>query len=156
MSAKAVRGPSPSAGATLSAHGAPVQHDEIARLDRRDVGPDLLDDAGSLMSEKERKLVVDPSLAVVQIGTADTARLDAHDGFARPRIRHHDGGERHRLTLGHRHDSEDLDRHRSLLVDFGLIVQWAASGSRPMAPAKSNVRTPHSSPNLSRFGRRGS
>src|ERR1017187_7948321 len=133
MSSKAEPGPAPPAGTTFSAHRAPIQHDEIAGLDGRDVRPDFVYYARGLMSEKERKFVANAALAVVQIGVADTARLDADDDLTRPRIRHHDSYQRYRLPLGHRNDSLDLRCHRVLLVDFGLIVQWTSSGSRAVS-----------------------
>ena len=39
-------------------------------------GPDGLDDAGRLVAEQERELVVDPALPVVEVGVAHAARLD--------------------------------------------------------------------------------
>ena len=46
---------------------------------------DRLDDARGLVAEQEREVVVDPTLAVVQVGVAHTARLDLDDGLARAR-----------------------------------------------------------------------
>src|ERR1035438_5246409 len=142
MSGKAVPGPPPPAGTTLSAHRAPIQHDEIAGLDQSDVRPDFLYHARCLMSEKEGEVVANPAIAVVQIGMADTARLDADNGFTRSRIRHHYRHQRHRLALGQCNDSLDLRHHRVLLIDFGLIVQSTTSGSRAMSLAKIDARTP--------------
>ena len=122
MSGKAVPGPASPAGTTFSAHRAPIQHDEIAGLDRRDVRPDFVYYARGLVSEKKRKFVANAALAVVQIGVADTARLGADDDLTRPRIRHHYSYQRYWLPLGHRNDSLDLQCHRVLLVDFGVIV----------------------------------
>ena len=45
---------------------------------------DRLDDAGRLVAEQERELVVDAALAVVQVGVADPARLDLHDRLTGP------------------------------------------------------------------------
>ena len=53
-------------------------------------GPDGLDDARGLVAEQEREVVVDPALAVVQVGVADPARLDLHHGLARTRVGHVD------------------------------------------------------------------
>ena len=53
-------------------------------------GTDRLDDAGRLVAEQEREVVVDPALAVVQVGVADPAGLDLHHRLARPRVRHVD------------------------------------------------------------------
>ena len=48
---------------------------------------DRLDPAGGLVAEQERELVVDPALAVVQVGVADAAGLDLHHDLARDRGR---------------------------------------------------------------------
>ena len=53
-------------------------------------GADRLDDAGGLVAEQEREVVVDPALAVVQVGVADPAGLDGDDGLARPGVRDDD------------------------------------------------------------------
>ena len=63
-----------------------------------DVVADRLDDAGGLVAEQEREVVVDAALAVVQVGVADPARLDLHHGLARTRVRDV--------------DRDDLDRAR--------------------------------------------
>ena len=42
-----------------------------------DVRPDGFHDTGRLMAEEEREVVVDAALAVVQVGVADPAGLDA-------------------------------------------------------------------------------
>src|SRR3546814_6702529 len=70
----------------LTAHGAPVQDDEVTGGDAGDVRPDGLHDAGRLVAEQEGELVVDPALAVVQVGVADPASLDLHDRLARTGI----------------------------------------------------------------------
>ena len=48
---------------------------------------DRLDDAGRLVAEQEREVVVDAALAVVQVGVADPAGLDLHQRLARARGR---------------------------------------------------------------------
>ena len=48
---------------------------------------DRLDDAGRLVAEQEREVVVDAALAVVQVGVADPAGLDVDDRLARARDR---------------------------------------------------------------------
>ena len=63
------------AGAALAAHRAPVEDDEVARRDVGDAVADRLDDAGGLVAEQEREVVVDAALAVVQVGVAHPARL---------------------------------------------------------------------------------
>ena len=55
--------------------------------DLGDALADRLDDAGGLVAEQERELVVDAALAVVQVGVADPAGLDLHHGLARARGR---------------------------------------------------------------------
>ena len=56
----------------------------ITKSPGRDVGdalPDLLDDAGRLVPQQEREVLADAALAVVQVGVADAAGEDAHDGL---------------------------------------------------------------------------
>ena len=60
----------------LPAHGPPVEDDVVAGRDVGDARADGLDGAGGLVAEQERELVVDPALAVVQVGVAHAARLD--------------------------------------------------------------------------------
>ena len=74
------------AGAALAAHRPPVEDHEVTRGDVRDAVADLLDDPCGLVPEQEREVVVDPALAVVQVGVAHPARLDLDDRLARPRI----------------------------------------------------------------------
>ncbi len=71
----------------LPAHGPPVEDDVVAGGHLGDAGADGLDDAGGLVAEQERELVVDAALAVVQVGVAHPARLDRDDGLARVRGR---------------------------------------------------------------------
>ena len=47
---------------------------------------DGLDDAGGLVAEQEREVVVDAALAVVQVGVAHAARLHLHERLARARV----------------------------------------------------------------------
>ncbi len=47
---------------------------------------DRLDEAGGLVAEQERVLVVDAALAVGQVGMADAAGLDVDNDLARSRI----------------------------------------------------------------------
>ena len=84
-------------------------------------GPDGLHDAGRLVAEQERELVVDPALPVVEVGVADPAGLDPDDGLAGPGVRDHDGHHLDRLPLGHRHHSTDLCCHRALLSRCGRL-----------------------------------
>ena len=69
---------------------APVEDDEVTRGDLAHARPNRLDNPRCLVSQKEREAVVDATLAVVQVGVADPARLDDDDGLARPRIGHDD------------------------------------------------------------------
>ena len=87
------------AAAARAAHGAPVEDDEVAGRDVGDAVADRLDDAGGLVAEQEREVVVDAALAVVQVGVAHAARLDLDDGLARPGIGDDDRLDRHRLAL---------------------------------------------------------
>jgi hypothetical protein len=90
---------------TLPTDRAPVEDHEVPRRDLGDTLADGLDDPGGLVAEQERELVVDPALAVVQVGVADPAGLDLHDGLARTRVRHDDRLDRDRTTLGQGYDS---------------------------------------------------
>ena len=74
------------AGPALAAHRAPVQDDEVADLDVRDALADRLDGARGLVAEQERVLVVDPALAVGQVGVADAAGDDVDHHLAGPGI----------------------------------------------------------------------
>ena len=62
---------------------------------RRDRASGRFDDAGRLMTEQERELVVDATVAVGQVGVADPARLDPHDHVVRAGIRDGDVHELH-------------------------------------------------------------
>ena len=108
---EAVPGSSAPAGATLPAHGTPVEDDEVARRHRRDVGSDRLDDPRGLVAQQEGEVVVDPALPVVQVGMAHPAGLDPHHGLSRPRVRHHDRLQRDRLALGPGHHSAHVLCH---------------------------------------------
>ena len=57
----------------LPAHRTPVQDHEIAGLDVGHTRADGFDRARGLMTEQERELVVDPALAIRQVGMADPA-----------------------------------------------------------------------------------
>ena len=66
--------------------------------------PDGLDDAGRLVPEQEGELVVDPALAVVQVGVADPAGLHLDDRLTRTGVGDVDGLDADRLRpwLGRR------------------------------------------------------
>ena len=74
------------AGPALAADRAPVEDDEVAGRDVGDARADRLDDAGGLVAEQEREVVVDAALAVVQVGVAHPAGLDLHDRLAGPGV----------------------------------------------------------------------
>jgi len=105
---EAVLRPAALAGPALAADGPPVQDDEVPRRNAGHIVADRLHDAGRLMTEQERVLVVDPALAVVQVGVADAARLHLHQRLARTGIRHQNGLERDGCPLGPGDDSSYL------------------------------------------------
>ena len=77
-----------------AADRAPVEDHEVAGRHLGDALTDGLDDAGGLVAEQEREVVVDATLAVVQVGVADAAGLDLHDRLTRARVGHQDGLDR--------------------------------------------------------------
>src|SRR5690606_8821047 len=87
------------ARAALAAHRTPVQNHEITGCHVGDAGTDRLHGARGLMPQQERELVVDPALAVVQIGVADAAGLDVDNDLARPWVGDHDLHHLDRLTF---------------------------------------------------------
>ena len=99
-----------------AADRAPVEDHEVARRDVDHALADGLDDPGGLVAEQEREVVVDPALAVVQVGVAHPARLHLHHDLARPRIRDDDRLDGHRVTLLVRDDPADLLRHAARLL----------------------------------------
>ena len=72
---EAVPGPAAPAGPALAADRPPVQDHEVAGRQVGHVGPDRFDDAGGLVAQQEREVVVDAALAVVEVGVAHPARL---------------------------------------------------------------------------------
>lgn len=99
------------AGATLSAHRAPVEDDEIADLDGVDALTDGLDDSRGLVPQEERELVVDAAVTVGQVGVADAARRDRDDGLARPGVGDVDGHQFDGGVLRAGDDAPYLLRH---------------------------------------------
>jgi hypothetical protein len=87
------------AGATPTADGSPVEDHEVARGHVRDPVAHRVDDTGRFMPEKKRKVVVDATLAVVQVGVAHTAGLHRDARLARSRVRHHDADDLDRSAL---------------------------------------------------------
>ena len=87
VGAEAVPGAAAAAGAALAAHRAPVEDDEVPGRDLGDARRRPLSTTpGRLVAEQEREVVVDPALAVVQVGVADAARLHGHHRLAGPRV----------------------------------------------------------------------
>ena len=97
--------------ATLAAHRAPVQDDEVAHGDRVDALTDGFDDTGGLVAEQERELVVDAALAVGEVGVAHAARGDRDDDLTGAGIGDHDGHDLDRRSLRASDDSADCLRH---------------------------------------------
>ena len=90
------------AGPALSAHGAPVENDEVADLHVGDTLADGFDGAGGLMAEQERVLVVDAALAVRQVGVTHPARDDVDHHLARTGIRDHNVDQLEQLSYSGR------------------------------------------------------
>ena len=70
---------------------------------------------GGLMAEKERELVVDAALAVVQVGVADPAGLHVDDRLPRARVGHENRLDGHRRTLAAGDDALHLVWHPASL-----------------------------------------
>src|SRR5205085_12577399 len=98
----------PQACTAVAADRAPVQDDEVAGRHVGDALADGLDRAGGLVPEQERELVVDPALAVVQVGVAHAARLHPHVRLTGPRIVDVDRLERDGRSLGPCDDATHL------------------------------------------------
>ena len=132
------------AGAAVAAHGAPVEDDEVTRLEPGHVRTDRLDQAGRLVAEEEGEVVVDPALAVVQVGVAHPAGLDLHHRLARAGIGDVDRGELHRLALRERDDGLDLLHG---CASCGSVDESLATQAKQMQPPADESRphpdTPH-------------
>ena len=70
--------------------------------------PTADDHAGCLVAEQEREVVVDPALAVVQVGVTDTARLDVDQRLAGAGVGDQDRLDCDRGTLALRHHTANL------------------------------------------------
>ena len=110
----------------LAADRAPVEHHEVAGLQPRHVRADRLDDARRLVAEQEGEVVVDPALAVVQVGVAHAAGLHRDDRLARTGV-----GDV---------DRDHLDRRALGECDHGLDLLHA------MSPATSGASVCHEPP----------
>src|SRR2546429_208237 len=84
-SARAARRIAAHARAALPARSAPRNDDTVAGRHRRHAAPDLLDRAGALVAEQDRK-VHSPAVRLddVHVRVAEPARLDAHLHLVRP------------------------------------------------------------------------
>ena len=108
MRVEAVLRPPAQARPAVTAHGAPVQDHEIANCQIADVVADGFDDAGGLVPEQEREVVVDAALAVVQVGVAHAARLHLDQRLARTRVGNEDRCELDWRAFGARDHAVDL------------------------------------------------
>ncbi len=101
------------------------------------VRSDRLDDPGRLVAEEEGEVVVDPALAVVQVGVADAARLDGDDRLARPGVGHDDRlhGDGRALRRGD-HAAHFLSHVRDSSASARLHdAQSSAAAGEPPQPA---------------------
>jgi hypothetical protein len=105
--------PPPAARPAVAAHGPPVEDHEVARRHAGHAVADGLDHAGGLVAEQEGEVVVDPALAVVEVGVADAARLHGDQRLAGPGVGHDHGLDRHRLALAAGDHPAYLVRHAS-------------------------------------------
>jgi hypothetical protein len=101
------------AGPALAADRPPVQDHEVAGRDVGDVRADRLDDAGRLVTQQERKLVVDTAVAIVHVRVADAAGLDAHQRLARPGIGQPNRLDPDWLALGETDHGAHILSHRA-------------------------------------------
>jgi hypothetical protein len=99
------------ARAAVPAHRPPVEDHEVTRRHLGDSVTDLLDHAGRLVPEEEREFVVDPALAVVQVGVAHAAGLDPDERLARRWVWNDDRLDPDRLALRPGDDSSNMVRH---------------------------------------------
>ena len=106
--------------------------------------PTASTDAGRLVTEQERELVVDAALAIVQVGVAHTARLDPHDRLTRSGVGHQDGLHRDGRALSARDDPQaNLLGHLTVPPNAGnpfgpcqeIISRADATGMAPSARA---------------------
>ena len=113
-------------------HGLPLRHERHSPHTARQLritkspgatpvtsGADLLDDAGGLVAEQEREVVVDAALPVVEIGVAHPARLDRHERLTRARVGNEDGLDPDRCTLGLGDDATNLVHEPVLPMSLG-------------------------------------
>ena len=136
---EAVPGTSAPARAARSARRAPRDDHEVAGRDVVDAVADLLDDAGRLVSEQEREVVVDRALAVVQVGVAHAARLHTDERFAGAGIRDDDRHELDRRFLLQRDDTADLV-HRLTVATSGWRTLFGKNRGVAVEPGHDHGR----------------
>src|SRR5581483_933057 len=111
---EAVPRPAPAAGAAAAEHRTPVEDDEVTGSHGVDSLAYGFYHPGGLMSEQERKVVVDRALPVVEIRVAHTAGLHHDQRLTRTGVWHQHGFHRDRRSFGVRYYSPDLMTHRDL------------------------------------------
>ena len=96
---------------TIAAKPREAGDDVIARLDRRHLGADRLDDPRTLVAEHNRPVEREPALAVyhMQIAVAHPGRRGADQHFAAPRLVDVDRFDRQRLV--HLAKDRGIDLH---------------------------------------------
>jgi hypothetical protein len=103
-----------------------VEDHVVAGDDVRHALTDRFDQPCGLVAEKKRELVVDATLAVVQVGVADAARLNGNDGLTRPGIGDDNGLHRDRLAFRLGNDSADFLAHAAERIAHAVIehARW--------------------------------
>jgi hypothetical protein len=104
------------AGPALAADRPPVEDHEVAGRHVGDALAHRLDQAGRLVAEQEREVVVDAALAIMQVGVADPAGLHLHQRLARPRVGDVHRLHRHRRALRPRDHTANLVSHATPLL----------------------------------------
>src|SRR6185437_700287 len=105
----------------LPADRAPVEYDEVARCQPGDAIADRLDDTGRLVPEQVGEVLANATLAVMQVGVAHAAGLNADQRLARPRVRNNDRGELDRSALAAGDDARHLMCHRVHASQIQLV-----------------------------------
>ena len=83
----------------VATDGSPVQDDVVAGSDVGNVVADRFDNTCGFVPEQERKLVVDPALAVMQVGVANPTRLHLDQRLTWTRVGNDDRFQRDGRTL---------------------------------------------------------
>ena len=92
----------------LTAHGTPVEDDQVAGGDVGDVLADGLDDTRGLVAEQVGEVLADAAGDVVVVGLADAAGEDLDEGLALAGVGYVDGGDGDGGVLGESYDGLDL------------------------------------------------